>query len=102
MANVAADPVVRNDYPALWRAASQQLRNMATVGGNLLQRTGCPYFREAMSLQQAGAGQRLRGPGRHRPWQRRARTSAACTAAYAGDWAVALVAFDAVIDVVGG
>jgi xanthine dehydrogenase YagS FAD-binding subunit len=44
MADVAEDPVLKRDYPALseslWRAASQQLRNMATVGGNLLQR-GC-------------------------------------------------------------
>lgn len=49
MADVAADPVVRDRYPvlseALWKAASQQLRNMATVGGNLLQRTRCMYFR---------------------------------------------------------
>ena len=49
MSDVAADPRLVRDYPALseslWRAASQQLRNMATVGGNLLQRTRCAYFR---------------------------------------------------------
>ena len=49
MADVAENTVVRRDYPvlaeSLWKAASQQLRNMATVGGNLLQRTRCPYFR---------------------------------------------------------
>ncbi|GAA1619250.1 hypothetical protein GCM10009789_86270 [Kribbella sancticallisti] len=49
MADVADHPVIRRDYQALseslWRAASQQLRNMATVGGNLLQRTRCSYFR---------------------------------------------------------
>ncbi|WIX99038.1 FAD binding domain-containing protein [Amycolatopsis mongoliensis] len=49
MADVADHPVVRDEYPALseslWRAASQQLRNMASVGGNLLQRTRCSYFR---------------------------------------------------------
>ena len=45
---VAADPRVRRDYPLLTRAivagASAQIRNMATVGGNLLQRTRCTYF----------------------------------------------------------
>src|SRR5258707_14363973 len=49
MSNVAADPRLIRDYPALseslWRAASQQLRNMASLGGNLLQRTRCAYFR---------------------------------------------------------
>src|SRR6266478_5675626 len=43
MSDVAADPQLIRDYPALseslWRAASQQLRNMASLGGNLLQRT---------------------------------------------------------------
>ena len=43
------DPQVVAEYPALseslWRAASQQLRNMASLGGNLLQRTRCAYFR---------------------------------------------------------
>ena len=46
--DLAADPRVRRDYPALSQAllagASGQLRNMATVGGNLLQRTRCSYF----------------------------------------------------------
>ena len=50
MSDVAADPVVRSQYPvlseSLWRAASQQLRNMATLGGNLLQRTRCAYLRD--------------------------------------------------------
>src|SRR3954465_6558793 len=47
MADVSDHPVVRPSYTALaesiWRAASQQLRNMATLGGNLLQRTRCGY-----------------------------------------------------------
>ena len=50
MAHVAADPVVRADYPVLAEslqlAASAQLRNMATLGGNVLQRTRCTYFRD--------------------------------------------------------
>src|SRR5712675_2490558 len=49
MSDVAADPRLIRDYPvlseSLWRAASQQLRNMASLGGNLLQRTRCAYFR---------------------------------------------------------
>ena len=49
MSDVAAHPQIVAEYPALseslWRAASQQLRNMATLGGNLLQRTRCAYFR---------------------------------------------------------
>src|SRR5579885_2598370 len=49
MSDVASHPRIAVEYPAisesLWRAASQQLRNMATLGGNLLQRTRCAYFR---------------------------------------------------------
>ena len=50
MSDVADHPIIKRDYPilseALWRGASQQLRNMATLGGNLLQRTRCAYFRD--------------------------------------------------------
>jgi xanthine dehydrogenase YagS FAD-binding subunit len=105
MADVAADRVVRRDYPvlseSLWRAASQQLRNMATVAGNLLQRTRCPYFREATfpcNKREPGSGCAAReGIDRGSAVLG---TSEACTAAYAGDWPVALVALDAVVDVV--
>src|SRR5690242_917326 len=49
MSDIAAHPQIVAEYPALseslWRAASQQIRNMATLGGNLLQRTRCAYFR---------------------------------------------------------
>ena len=48
--DLADHPVVRERYPMLARAvlngASGQIRNMATVGGNLLQRTRCPYFQD--------------------------------------------------------
>ena len=105
MADVAADPVVRRDYPvlseSLWRAASQQLRNMATVAGNLLQRTRCPYFREEMypcNKREPGSGCSAReGIDRGNAVLG---TSEACTAAYPGDWPVALVAFDALVDVI--
>ena len=50
MADVADNETVRRDYPvlsqSLWLAASAQLRNMARVGGNVLQRTRCAYFRD--------------------------------------------------------
>jgi xanthine dehydrogenase YagS FAD-binding subunit len=50
MADVAAHPVVRLTYPAVAQAlelsASAQLRNMATIGGNVMQRTRCAYFRD--------------------------------------------------------
>jgi xanthine dehydrogenase YagS FAD-binding subunit len=49
MSDVAADARLVADYPALseslWKAASQQLRNMTSLGGNLQQRTRCAYFR---------------------------------------------------------
>jgi xanthine dehydrogenase YagS FAD-binding subunit len=105
MADVAADPVVRRDYPvlseSLWRAASQQLRNMATVAGNLLQRTRCPYFRDqAFPCNKREPGSGCAAQGGIDRGNAVLGTSAACTAAYAGDWPVALLAFDAVVDVV--
>src|SRR5687768_17854736 len=54
MSDVGADVVVRRDYPmlaqALELAASPQIRNLATIGGNLMQRTRCPYFRSETSV----------------------------------------------------
>jgi xanthine dehydrogenase YagS FAD-binding subunit len=64
MSEVAAEPVVRDRYrfiaESLELSASPQLRSMASIGGNLLQRTRCPHFRERLPMQQAPAGQRLR------------------------------------------
>ncbi|MBE1493450.1 xanthine dehydrogenase YagS FAD-binding subunit [Amycolatopsis lexingtonensis] len=107
MADVADHPAVRNGYPALseslWRAASQQLRNMATVGGNLLQRTRCGYFRDGPEFpcnkRAPGSGCAAR-EGRDRTHALLG-TSDACIATYPGDWAIALLAFDAVVDVAG-
>jgi xanthine dehydrogenase YagS FAD-binding subunit len=105
MADVAEDPVIQREYPvlseSLWRAASQQLRNMATVAGNLLQRTRCVYFRDQTfpcNKREPGSGCAAReGIDRGNAVLG---TSEACIAAYAGDWPVALLAFDAVVDVV--
>ncbi|WP_370962089.1 xanthine dehydrogenase family protein subunit M [Amycolatopsis sp. cg9] len=107
MADVADHPAVRAGYPALseslWRAASQQLRNMATVGGNLLQRTRCGYFRGGPEFpcnkREPGSGCAARGG--HDRTLALLGTSDACIATYPGDWAVALLAFDAVVDVAG-
>lgn len=50
MSDIAAQPLIRDGYPlvaeALLKGASAQLRNMATIGGNLMQRTRCIYFRD--------------------------------------------------------
>ena len=76
MSDVAADPGVRRDYPVIAQslelAASPQLRNMATLGGNVLQRTRCSYFRDPSwaELQQAQPRQRLRGVERSQPQAR--------------------------------
>ena len=109
MADVAAHPVVRDAYPvlseALWKAASQQLRNMATVGGNLLQRTRCMYFRNGAgglypcNRREPGSGCAAIG-GLDRG-QAVLGTSDACTAVAPGDWPVALLALDAQVEVEG-
>jgi len=104
MSDVADNPVVRRDYPilseSLWRAASQQLRNMASVGGNLLQRTRCAYFRDPQypcNKREPGSGcSALDGINRGHAVLG---ASDQCIAVYPGDLAIALVALDASIDV---
>ena len=103
MADVAQHPAIRRDYPllseSLWKAASQQLRNMASVGGNLLQRTRCPYFRNGAggvypcNKREPGSGcAAIDGLDRG---QALLGISAACSAVSPGDWPVALTALDA-------
>ena len=109
MSAVAADPVVAGDYPvlaeALWKAASQQLRNMATVGGNLLQRTRCMYFRNGVdgvypcNKREPGSGCAAIG-GLDRG-QAVLGASGSCNAVSPGDWPVALTAMDASVEIVG-
>lgn len=104
MSDVAADPRLVRDYPALseslWRAASQQLRNMATVGGNLLQRTRCAYFRggEPYACNKRNPGSGCAAIGGLDRGHAVLGGSSSCIAVYPGDWAVALVAFDAQVD----
>jgi xanthine dehydrogenase YagS FAD-binding subunit len=107
MAEVAAHSGVVNHFPviseALLNSASPQVRNQATIGGNLLQRTRCPYFRDvgysACNKRIPGSGcSALEGENR---WHAVLGTSESCIAANASDLAVALVALDATVDVRG-
>ncbi len=107
MAKAAAHPALMQDYPALVQAleqaASPQLRNMATLGGNVLQRTRCPYFRdpswEACNKRNPGSGCAAFG-GVNRDHAVLG-VDEQCIALYPGDFAVALIAFDAVVEVNG-
>jgi xanthine dehydrogenase YagS FAD-binding subunit len=105
MSAVADHSLILSGFPAVSQslslAASQQLRNMATIGGNLLQRTRCPYFRDprtfpACNKREPGSGcSAIGGVTRNHAVLG---TSEHCIAAYPGDLAVALVAFDAEVD----
>ena len=107
MSDVAADPEVRRRFPviaeALLSSASGQLRNMASMGGNIMQRTRCPYFRDdddpACNKRRPGSGcSALHGLNRNQAifgW------SDACVATHPSDVAVALSALDATVLVRG-
>ncbi|MEQ8743566.1 xanthine dehydrogenase family protein subunit M [Parasphingorhabdus sp.] len=102
----AADDRVRRDYPVLSRAilagASGQLRNKATTGGNLCQRTRCYYFYDTAmpcNKREPGSGcQALHGFNRIHAILG---ASDACIATYPGDMAVAMTALDAQIEIEG-
>jgi xanthine dehydrogenase YagS FAD-binding subunit len=103
---VAYHPLVRERYPLLSQAvlagASAQLRNMATVGGNLMQRTRCTYFRdvhETCNKRTPGAGCAALD-GFHR-MHAILGTSEHCIATHASDMCVALLCFDTVVEVQG-
>jgi len=106
MGDIAARPEVRTAYPmissALLLSASQQLRNMASIGGNLLQRTRCTYFRDIASpcnKREPGSGcPAISGANRTHAVLG---TSDACVATHASDVAVALVALDAELRLTG-
>ncbi len=105
--DVANHVLVRQRYPLLTQAlvagASTQLRNMATMGGNLMQRTRCPYFYDPTFPEcnkralGSGCGARL---GYHRTHAILG-ASEHCIATHPSDMAVALAALDAVIQVMG-
>ncbi|MFF2008449.1 FAD binding domain-containing protein [Streptomyces sp. NPDC058195] len=104
--DLAAHPAVRARYPALSRAllsgASGQLRNTATTGGNLLQRTRCPYFQDTSkpcNKREPGSG----CPARDSALRDLAVLghSAQCVATHPSDLAVALCALDATVHLSG-
>jgi xanthine dehydrogenase YagS FAD-binding subunit len=110
--DLAGDPRVRRAYPALAAAllagASGQLRNMATTGGNLLQRTRCAYFQDVTTpcnKRVPGQGCAARdGWTRYHAILGAAQDEAGlenCVAAHPSDMAVPMVAFDAVVRVSG-
>ena len=104
--DLAAHPLVRSRYPMLSQAllagASGQLRNMASVGGNLLQRTRCTYFTDPSkpcNKRVPGSGcPAVTGLSRDLAILG---ASEACIATAPGDMAVALAALDAVVHIVG-
>jgi len=107
MAQLHDDASVIRDYPilteSLWQAASQQLRNMARLGGNVLQRTRCSYFRDTSydqcNKRSPGSGcAALEGANRGHAVLG---TSDQCIAVYPSDWAPALIALDAQVEVLG-
>jgi xanthine dehydrogenase YagS FAD-binding subunit len=106
MSEVADHPAVIRDYPvisqALLASAAPQIRNLGTIGGNLLQRTRCPYFRDTAApcnkrapgtgcgaIEGAHRSHAIFGGSRH------------CIATHASDLAVALVALDATVHLSG-
>jgi xanthine dehydrogenase YagS FAD-binding subunit len=106
MSDVATHPDVVKSWPllsqALLASASPQIRNMGTVGGNLLQRTRCGYFRDT------GFACNKRAPGSGCPainGESRLHAilggSDQCIATYPGDMAVALIALDAQVELTG-
>jgi xanthine dehydrogenase YagS FAD-binding subunit len=106
MSDVAWDARVKERYPlvsqALLLAASGQVRNMATMAGNVLQRTRCPYFRDtatACNKREPGSGcSALHGINRSHAILG---TSDKCIATHPSDLAVALAALDATVNVRG-
>ena len=107
MSDVATNLAVQRNYPVisdtLKLAASPQLRNMATLGGNVLQRTRCSYFRdvsyEACNKRNPGSGcAAMQGFNRTHAVLG---TSDQCIATYPGDFAQALIALDATVEISG-
>lgn len=107
MADAADHAGIREQYPviaqALQLAASAQIRNMASLGGNVLQRTRCTYFRDVSyaecNKRNPGSGcAALTGVNRTHAVLG---TGDNCIATYAGDFAQALIALEATVETVG-
>jgi xanthine dehydrogenase YagS FAD-binding subunit len=107
MAQASEHPALQRDYPVVIQsldlAASPQIRNMATLGGNVLQRTRCAYFRDpswgACNKREPGSGcVALNGVNRKHAVLG---VSESCIATYPGDFAQALTAADATVEITG-
>jgi xanthine dehydrogenase YagS FAD-binding subunit len=107
MAGVAEHPEIKRHFPviaqSLQLAASAQLRNMASLGGNVLQRTRCTYFRDTSyaecNKRNPGSGCAARdGINRQHAVLG---ASEHCIATYPGDFAQALIALDAMVEIAG-
>jgi xanthine dehydrogenase YagS FAD-binding subunit len=107
MASVADNPRVLSEYPAIAQslalAASPQIRNMATLGGNVLQKTRCPYYRDpswdACNKRSPGSGcAAIAGFNRNHAVLG---VDESCIAQYPGDFGVALIALDAQLNLSG-
>ena len=107
MADAARHEAILNDFPVIAQslslAASAQLRNMASLGGNVLQRTRCAYFRdvsyEACNKREPGSGCSAIGGINHSHAVLGA--SEACSATYPGDFSAALMVLDALVETSG-
>jgi xanthine dehydrogenase YagS FAD-binding subunit len=107
MAAAADHAVIQRDYPviaqSLQLAASAQLRNMATLGGNVLQRTRCPYFRDTSWRQcnkrEPGSGcAAIDAPNRNFAVLG---VDDSCISQSPGDFSIALIALDAQVEILG-
>lgn len=104
---LAEHPLVRRRYPLITRAivagASPQIRNMATVGGNLLQRTRCAYFydSEAARCNKRQPGQGCDAREGFNRMHAILGASASCVAVHPSDLCVALAALDPVVHTLG-
>jgi xanthine dehydrogenase YagS FAD-binding subunit len=107
MSDVAAHVEVQRNYPvianSLKLAASAQLRNMATLGGNVMQRTRCTYFRDVSydNCNKRNPGSGCAAMDGFNRTHAVLGTSDQCIATYPGDFAQALVALDAAIEITG-
>jgi xanthine dehydrogenase YagS FAD-binding subunit len=107
MSEAAEHPEIRRGYPviaqSLQLAASQQIRNMASLGGNVLQRTRCPYFRDVSypECNKRNPGTGCAAMDGFNRMHAVLGVSKNCIATYPGDFANALIALDAVVDIIG-
>jgi xanthine dehydrogenase YagS FAD-binding subunit len=105
--DLANHPEVLKNYPVLSEAllsgASPQLRNMATTGGNLLQRTRCPYFRDPVSgaCNKRNPGSGCAAIDGHHRMMAILGTSEHCIATHPSDMCVAMTALEATIVIEG-